>query len=103
VAEFVKVAEVGEIGPGEMKAVEVDGLPVALINLDGAYFALADECSHRGGALSEGEIEGDLLICPWHAGSFDVRTGAPVDAPPVEPVTTYPVRVDGNDIKVAVE
>jgi 3-phenylpropionate/trans-cinnamate dioxygenase ferredoxin subunit len=102
VANFVKVAEVGELAPGDVKGVEVDGVQVALVNLEGAYYALADECSHRGGYLSEGDVDGDLLFCPVHAGSFDIRTGRPVDSPPVEPVATYPVRIEGSEIQVDV-
>ncbi len=100
-AEFVRVASVGDVPPGEMTTVEVGGAEIVVANVNGEFVAFQAECTHRGGPLGEGLLEGGIVECPFHAGRFDVRTGAVVSPPPTEPIKTYPVQVDGDDIKVA--
>lgn len=97
---FVKVARVDEILPGEKKIVEVDGILVVVINLDGEFYAIEDVCTHDGGPLGEGDMDGPEIICPRHGARFDVRTGAVTRMPAFEPVPTYEVRVEGNDVLV---
>jgi len=98
---FVTVARAGELKPGEMMYVEVGEEPVCLINLDGAYYALNDVCTHQDASLSDGEIVGDEIECPLHGGAFEIRTGAPAAFPVVTPVETYRVRVVGDEVQVA--
>ena len=100
-AEFVKVASVSELAPGSAKAVEVNGKTIALFNVEGAVYALDNTCLHRGGPLGEGELMGEVVTCPWHQWEYNVRTGENVGDSSVK-VDTYPVQVEGNDIKVAV-
>ncbi len=100
-AEFVRVAGVGDVPPGQMVTVEVGGAEIVIANLDGEFVAFQNECTHRGGPLGEGLLENGVVECPFHAGQFNVRTGAVVSPPPTEPIKTYPVRVEGEDIKVA--
>jgi nitrite reductase/ring-hydroxylating ferredoxin subunit len=102
-SEFYTVARVGDIGPGEMTYVEVgpDEEPVCLINLDGEFYALDDCCTHEEASLSDGEIIGDEIECPMHGGAFDIRTGTPVSFPVVIPAKTYRVRVEGDEIQIA--
>ncbi len=69
-------------------------------NIDGTYYAIADTCTHRGGPLSEGAVEGTVVSCPWHGATFDVTTGNVLGPPAAEGVAHYNVQVDGNDIKV---
>jgi 3-phenylpropionate/trans-cinnamate dioxygenase ferredoxin component len=99
-SRFVKVAGVGELVSGEKKIVEVDGVLMVLINLDGEYFAIEDVCTHDGGPLGEGPLEDGEIICPRHGARFDVRTGDALTLPAFEPVPTYEVRVQGDDILV---
>src|SRR5437868_1836319 len=98
--EFVKGAAASEIPPGEMAIVNLDGQEVASANLNGELGALQNECTHRGGPLGEGILMGDVVECPFHAGQFNIRTGEVVNAPPSEPIATYAVQVEGDDIKV---
>lgn len=100
---FKKVASASEIPSGEMLVVEVGDVEVAIANVGGEFFAFTNTCTHRGGPLGEGILTGDVVECPFHAGQFNVRTGAVVAPPPSEPVQTYAVRVDGDDINVAME
>ncbi len=101
-AQFVKVASAGELAPGSAKQVEVNGKTIALFNLDGNYFAIGNECTHRGGPLAEGLVEGETVTCPWHGGQFNVKTGAVEGPPPATSVTKYNVRVQGSDIEIEV-
>ena len=99
--DFVKVATIDEVPPGEMKIVEVDGEEVAIANIDGDLRAFQNACTHRGGPLGEGLLMGEVVECPFHSGQFNARTGEVVSPPPTEPLKTYAVQVDGSDIKIA--
>ncbi len=101
--KFVKVATTGELTPGQAKKVEVDGKVIALFNLEGSYHAIDDTCPHRGGPLSTGPVEGQVVTCPWHGSKFDVRSGDVLTAPARTGVSSYRVRVSGSDIEMEVE
>lgn len=99
-ARFLKVATTDEVAVGEAKLIEIDDKRVALFNLDGAYCALDDTCTHQGGPLSEGFVEEGIVTCPWHGARFNVKTGE-VTGPPVRRgVARYNVRVQGKDIEI---
>lgn len=97
--DFVKVAESREIGPSSMKAVEVSGEKVCVINAEGNY-AIGNVCTHVGGPLDEGTLEGFEVECPWHGSKFDIRTGQPTKPPATRTVPKYEVKIDGNNILV---
>ncbi len=102
-ADFVSVAKVSEVGSGELKQVELDdGTAICLANVNGTLYAIGGECSHAGGPLGDGELDGTTVICPFHAGSFNVTNGEAQDPPPTEAMPTYQVRVDGDDVQVSV-
>jgi 3-phenylpropionate/trans-cinnamate dioxygenase ferredoxin subunit len=98
--QLIKVAETNEVPPGTAKAVDLEGRPVALFNIDGTYYAIDDTCTHRGGPLSEGTVEGTTVTCPLHGATYDITTGNVLGPPAPEGVVSYRVQVDGNDIKV---
>ena len=100
-AEFVKVAEVGDLLPGEMTVVELDGHLICLANVAGQYCAVEDDCTHVGGPLDEGDLEGAVLTCPWHLAQFDVRTGHVLRGPARADLPAYEVRVEGDDVLLA--
>ena len=97
---FQTVAKVGEIPEGGVKVVRVDGDPVAVFHVGGAYYGLADVCTHDGGPLGEGELDDGQLVCPRHGARFDVRTGDALTLPAFEPVATYQVKVHDGDLLV---
>jgi NAD(P)H-dependent nitrite reductase small subunit len=99
--DFVKVATTGDIPPGTGKTIEIGDQPIALFNCDGTFYAIDDTCPHQGGPLGEGEVDGTVVTCPWHEWSYDVRTGVNTDDASCK-VAAYPVRVDGDDVFVAV-
>lgn len=98
---FVTVAKTGEIASGGRKIVEVRGHEIAILNVNGAFCAVGNTCPHEGGPVGEGEIAGGEITCPWHAWSFNLTTGACVTTED-EAIPIYPVKVEGDEIKVAV-
>jgi nitrite reductase/ring-hydroxylating ferredoxin subunit len=101
--EFQRVASTSDIPPGEMMIYEVNGEEIVVANLNGDFVAFSNACTHRQGPMGEGMLlPGDVVECPFHGGQFNARTGEVVQSPPEEPLPTYPVQVDGDDIKVAV-
>ena len=101
-AKLIKIAEVKDVLPGQAAAFTVEGQRVALFNVEGTYYAIADTCTHAGGPLSEGEVQGTKVSCPWHGADFDLKTGAALGPPADEAVASYKVVVEGDDIKVEV-
>lgn len=97
---FVTVAKVGEVPEGGVKVVRLEDQSVALFHVNGAYYAMDDICTHDGGPLAEGFLEGDVIECPRHGAKFDVKTGAVLCLPATAPVPTYAVKVEGDEIKV---
>ena len=95
----VLVGEAADIGVGEGRVVEADGRTLALFNVDGAFYALDNDCSHRGGPLGEGDLDGKVVVCPWHAWRWDVTTGSNVNNPALK-MACYPVSVDGGRVFV---
>ena len=99
-SDWVTVARVDELKPGARQLVDVDGSPLVVFNLDGKYYAIEDVCTHDGGQLTGGEVEGDQIICPRHGARFCIRTGAALTAPAYEPTATFPVRIENGEIQV---
>ena len=99
-ADFVKVASIGDLPPGETILVEVDGEPVLLANVGGEFYAVTETCTHAECPLSEGSLDGAVLECPCHGSQFNVTTGDVVAAPAQDPLTRYPVRIEGDDVLV---
>jgi len=100
-AEYVKVATRSELPPGSKMLAEVDGRPIAVFHVDGAFYAMDDVCTHDGGPLAEGELRGAEIQCPRHGARFDVRTGLALCLPAFEPVTTHRVELRDDDVYVA--
>jgi nitrite reductase/ring-hydroxylating ferredoxin subunit len=99
-AAFVKVATTDELVPGQAKRVEAQGRRIALFNQNGAYYAIEDTCPHRGGPLSEGQVEGTAVVCPWHGAKFDMTTGEVLGPPARAGVARFRTRVSGSDVEV---
>jgi nitrite reductase/ring-hydroxylating ferredoxin subunit len=89
-----------DLQPGQTRRVMVGGQPVAIYNVNGQYYATQETCTHVGGPLSQGELKGKQIVCPWHASCFDVSTGAVECGPATVALKTYRVEVDGETIRV---
>lgn len=98
--EFVPVLADGELREGEMKRADAGGVPVLLVRCEGEVCALAHTCSHLGGPLSEGKLEGDVVQCPWHGSRFNVRDGSVIDGPATFPQPRFESRVREDQIEV---
>jgi ferredoxin-NADP reductase/nitrite reductase/ring-hydroxylating ferredoxin subunit len=98
--DFVKVAETKNIQTSQMKEVQINGEDVCIANVEGKYYAIGNVCTHEGGPLADGTLEGYEVECPWHQSKFDVRTGQVTSPPASEPEPTYEIKVDGNSILV---
>ncbi|MBI2653465.1 non-heme iron oxygenase ferredoxin subunit [Candidatus Woesearchaeota archaeon] len=101
-SNFVRVANISDLKPGDNKIVNVNGTDVALFNVDGEFFAINNTCLHRGGPLGEGFLDNDVVTCPWHGWRFNVKTGVSPVVPTAK-VATYQVKVEGSDVFVAVD
>jgi nitrite reductase/ring-hydroxylating ferredoxin subunit len=102
--DFVRVTGAADLPPGNGMVVEVDGRPIALFNVGGQFYALDNTCVHRGGPLGEGYVDSSNLTvqCPWHGWVYSLVNGAsPVD--PMAKVEKFEVKVEGEDVMVAVE
>jgi ferredoxin-NADP reductase/nitrite reductase/ring-hydroxylating ferredoxin subunit len=98
--DFVKAANTKDIQPSQMREVEVNGENICVVNVEGKYYAIGSICTHEGGPLADGTLEGYEVECPWHNSKFDVRTGEVTSPPASEPEPAYEVKVDGNNILI---
>jgi 3-phenylpropionate/trans-cinnamate dioxygenase ferredoxin subunit len=97
---FVRVGRVADVPQGGAEVFPVDGRRIAVYRLEDGFYAIDDICTHDGGPLAEGEVEGDEVICPRHGARFSIKTGAALTFPAVTPVDRYPVRVEGDELFV---
>ena len=107
---FVKVSETSDVPTGKMKSVKIGEKEILIANVDGNFYAMGNKCTHAGGDLSKGSLEGKTVTCPKHGAKFDVTTGKVISGPKVlflhpkikdEP--SYEVRVEGKNILAKVE
>lgn len=96
---FLRATKIGEIPPGMVRELQLDGKVVALANVGGKLYAINNVCLHRGGPLGQGELHGQVVTCPWHGWQYDVTTGKLTTNPAVG-VETYAVEVRGDDVYV---
>ena len=98
---FVAVAKVDEIGPGEKKVVDVNGTQIIVCNSKDTIFAVRNLCSHAHETLECGRVRNGWISCPVHGARFDLETGEPKNPPATIPIETYEVRITGDTIEVA--
>lgn len=98
--DFVKVAKTDEIQPSHMKEVNLANEPICIANVDGKFYAIGNRCTHLGGNLAQGTLEGYEVECPVHGSKFDVRTGKVTRSPANRPEPTYEVKVEDNSILI---
>jgi nitrite reductase/ring-hydroxylating ferredoxin subunit len=102
-ARSVTVATTGDVKRGELGVFEVEGVRIAIANANGQFFAIDDTCTHEQCWLAEeGTLEGTVVTCGCHGAQFDVTTGAVLAPPALEPVKSYPLRIDQGNLVVEV-
>lgn len=99
-SDWVNVIEEDKLQPGEHVVVDVEGVAIAVFNLDGKYYAIEDVCTHDGAELASGELEGDEVVCPRHGARFCIKTGEVLAPPAYEDIACFPVRVEDGMIQV---
>jgi 3-phenylpropionate/trans-cinnamate dioxygenase ferredoxin component len=97
---WTPVCPLEQLPPGEHRVVDLEGTPAAVFNLGGELYAIEDVCTHDGGVLTGGPIEGDEIVCPRHGARFCIRTGEALSPPAYEPAAKFPVRVENGIIEV---
>jgi len=102
-SEFVKACALTDVPDDGALGLEVKGEPVAIVRAEGEVFAISDVCSHAEVPLSEGEVYDHTIECYLHGSCFDLRTGEPTGLPATEPVPVYPVKIEGDDVLIAIE
>src|ERR1700752_3950361 len=95
------VCRISELGPGDVR--RIDNPPIAVFNVEGALLASSDICTHAEASLSEGHVDGQTVECPLHGACFDLRTGEALTPPATEPVQTFAVVLQDDDVFVDVE
>jgi nitrite reductase/ring-hydroxylating ferredoxin subunit len=96
----ITVTALEQLGDRELTAFEVSGTRIAVATVGDAFYAFGDTCTHRGCALAEGDLEATIVTCACHGSQFDVTTGEVLRGPALEPVRSYPVRVEGGVLQV---
>lgn len=99
--EFHAVLKAGDLGVGEATRVVVDARQICLVRLDDGVYAIDNVCTHADASLAEGYVDGTNIECPLHAATFDIKTGKVTKPPAVVDLRTYPVKIDGNTILIA--
>ena len=97
---WIQVAPAASIANGDYAQIEIDGSLVAVFNVSGEFYAIDDICTHDGGELAGGAMDGDVVICPRHGARFCLRTGAALTPPAYEPVRTYATRIMNGIVEV---
>ncbi len=101
-ATFRKVARVTDIREGQAVALEIEGKRIALFNVEGEWFAIEATCAQHRAPLEKGVVHGQSLHCPWHGVAFDVKKGVCSAFPSELSAPTYEVKVEGDDVLVAI-
>jgi nitrite reductase/ring-hydroxylating ferredoxin subunit len=99
-ADWHRVAALEEVAPGTLKGVRAEKEFIVLANVDGDVYALEDRCSHEDFPLSDGELDGDEVLCIHHGARFDACTGKNRALPAIRPVRSFPVEIRGDDVFV---
>jgi 3-phenylpropionate/trans-cinnamate dioxygenase ferredoxin subunit len=98
--QYTTVASLKDLKTSKLMCVKAQGLRIALAYVDGKVFAVDDMCTHEDASLSKGSLHGECVKCPLHGSRFDLNTGEALDEPAEDAVTTYPVKIEGDDILV---
>lgn len=99
-SDWISVARIEELLPGQWRAVDADGTRIVVFNRGGEYYAIEDVCTHDGGQLTGGQVEGDEIVCPRHGARFCIRTGEALTPPAYEPTCKFPVRLEEGQVQV---
>ncbi len=108
--KYIKIAQTTELSKRKKKKIAFENREILLVNIEGSFYAVDNKCTHMGGSLYDGNLEGNNIICPKHGSVFDVRTGEVAQSGKilfinvkVKDLHTYPVKIEGGDILIGIE
>ena len=101
-AEFITIATTDQLPSGSREVYDIDGIYIAVFNVNGRYYAIEDRCTHDDGPLAEGELTGTVIACPRHGATFDITTGAVLSFPAIVPVRRFAMRVVDNEVQLEI-
>ena len=101
--QWIDTVPAAQLDPGRCRVVDIDDVAIALYNIDGSFYAIEDTCTHDGGELASGELDGDVVICPRHGARFCIRTGEVLCPPAYEDIDCYPVRIVDGMVQIGDE
>lgn len=99
-SDFVTVIKASDLEPGNMQFIDINGLRIVLVNAKGIFYAVDGKCTHQHLTMMDGNIVDESIVCPYHGGQFSLKTGQVEFSPPMEPLTTYEVKVEDGLIKL---
>ena len=100
--KLITLAKAEELSPGQCCSFDVDGAKIAIFNVDGNYYAIDNICTHDYAPLTDGDVEGTTVICPWHMAEFDLKTGAVLTPPATENLKSYKVSITDGDLQIEI-
>ena len=98
----IDVVESGQISPGTMKSFSINGKNILVANVAGQFYATSNKCTHAGGDLSHGKLEGTIITCPRHGSKFDVTNGKRIKGPASKDIDVYKATVVGKMINIEI-
>nr|VFK50887.1 MAG: 3-phenylpropionate/trans-cinnamate dioxygenase ferredoxin subunit [Candidatus Kentron sp. TUN]VFK53405.1 MAG: 3-phenylpropionate/trans-cinnamate dioxygenase ferredoxin subunit [Candidatus Kentron sp. TUN]VFK54370.1 MAG: 3-phenylpropionate/trans-cinnamate dioxygenase ferredoxin subunit [Candidatus Kentron sp. TUN] len=98
--KWIDVAPVNEFDLNAFQSITMDGVQIAVFNLNGEFYAIEDACTHAHKTLTGGEVDADRITCPWHGARFNIKTGEALTAPAYEAVATFPTRIEKEMVQV---
>ena len=100
--KYYRIVKKGEIPEGERLIFEINDLPIVIFNVGDEFLATGDLCTHDGGQIGDGELDGDVIVCPRHGARFDIHTGKALALPAVVGIPVYPIRIIDDYIEVGI-
>ena len=101
--EFHKVAKTGDISEGQVKSFLVETEIICICNVGGNFYAFKDQCSHQEFPLSDGELEGEVIRCAYHGAEFNVKNGEALCMPAIEPIETFELKIEDDEIYISID
>jgi len=102
-SEWHEVINTAELPTNARKVVVIQGISILILNVDGNYYAIHNQCSHQDLPLGEGSLEGTTIICPFHGAKFCIKTGEVLSPPAFLDIRTYPVRIHNNMLQINID
>jgi len=102
-SNYILLTKISDISENKASCFKIEGHNVVLSQVEGEIFALENKCSHAEQTFDKGRVRGHKLLCPLHGAIFDIRDGSVLSEPAFQPIKSYPLKIDGDDIMICIE